>query len=98
LQDRMKQLKESAEGVGTMCALMEELQEKGRLEGIEKGRLEGRLEGIEKGKEEEKENFVISLLKDNVPKEKISFYTKLSLERILEIEEKLKNENTAKKE
>jgi len=73
LQDRMKQLKESAKGVNDMCALMEELQEKSRLEGMEK----------------EKENFVISLLKDNVPKEKISFYTKLSLERILEIEQKL---------
>ena len=83
LQDRMKQLKESEEGVVDMCALMEELQEKGRLE--------GRLEGIEKGKAEEKENFVISLLKDNVSKEKISFYTKLSLEKILEIEQKLKN-------
>ena len=77
LQDRMKQLKESAEGVNDMCALMEELQEKSRLE------------GIKKGMEKEKENFVVSLLKDNVPKEKISFYTKLSLERILEIEQKL---------
>ena len=33
LQDRMKWLKESKKGVGSMCALMEELQEKGRLEG-----------------------------------------------------------------
>ena len=81
LQDRMKQLKESAEGVSDMCALMEELQEKGRLEGIEKGRLEG----IEQNKRE----MAVNLLKLNMPKEQIAFVTGLSIEELSELEAKI---------
>jgi len=65
--------------------LMEELQEKGRLEGIEKGRLEGRLEGIEQNKRE----MAVNLLKLNMPKEQIAFVTGLSIKELSELEAKI---------
>ena len=47
LADRVRQLKETQEGVGEMCAEMEQLFREGEAQGIAKGRVEGILALIE---------------------------------------------------
>lgn len=57
----------------------------GHAEGHAEGRAEGRAEGIKDGISQNKRSIAIEMLKDNVPIEKISRYTGLSIENIQEI-------------
>lgn len=52
-----------------------------RLEGLE----QGREEGIEQGIEQNKKEMILSMLKDNVPLDKISKYANISVEEVEKI-------------
>ena len=60
-----------------------------RQEGIEEGREQGREEGREQGREEDRKEIVIEMLRLGYPIEEISNITKLSPERIQEIESEM---------
>ena len=62
---------------------------KGMKKGMRQGIKQGKEEGREEGRELEKIDFVRSMLKDELPLEMISKYSKLSIERL----EELKKEN-----
>lgn len=62
--------------------------EQGHAEGHAEGRAEGLVEGIEEGTIKNKIEIAKLMLKDDVPKDKISKYTRLSLDEIQELEVK----------
>ena len=69
-----------------------EIEEKGKEIGREEGKEIGRGEGREEGREETEENFVKGMLKNGIDTRLIQRCTNLSLERIEEIEKKVKQE------
>ena len=79
LAQRADYFKAEAEGVHTMCELMEKFGEKKLKEGREEGRAEGRLEGHREGMID----MARSLLTLNVPVEVIEKSSGLTREEIL---------------
>ncbi len=66
LRNRVKYYKENQEGRREMCEIMDNIRNKGRLEGLAEGKLKGKLEGLAEGKivglAEGKMNTLINIL------------------------------------
>lgn len=69
LADRVRYLKESPEGVSSMCKAMEEMRNEAEARGVTKGKIEDAIE----------------MLKENLNIEKIAKITKLSTDKIAEV-------------
>ena len=86
LAGKIRELKESPEGVIVMCTELLQLREEGRAEGREEGRAEGRIEGRAEGREEGEYRKAIaiagSLLKAGMEHALVAEHTGLSLEEI----------------
>ena len=83
LAERADYFKAEAEGVHTMCELMEKFGERKLEEGRMEGRLEGRAEGRLEGHREGMIDMARSLLTLNVPVEVIEKSSGLTREEIL---------------
>ena len=79
--ERKRYFKEDEKGVAEMCAIMDEIREEGRLE--------GKLEGKEEGKLEMKLEVAESLLKMGLSITKVIQATKLPLETVQSMAERL---------
>ena len=72
LRNKVKYYKENQEGRREMCEIMDNIRNKGRLEGLAEGKLKGKLEGLAEGKivglTEGKMNTLIQLLHQRLGK------------------------------
>jgi predicted transposase YdaD len=73
----------------TEDAALKKAKEDGREEGKAEGREEGREEGIEIGEAREREKTAINMLKHNADPEFISSVTGFSLDKVLELKDKI---------
>ena len=67
--------------------LLRDQLEDAKIEAKEEGKIEGILEGILEGKLEEKIEIAKNMIFNNIPLEKISLFTNLSLEEIKNLKE-----------
>ena len=78
LAERVRELKETPEGVDSMCREMDEIYNEGIEIGIERG-LE---KGLEKGKMEMKQETVLSMANLGMPVEQIAAVVKESIDMV----------------
>ena len=79
LADRVRELKETEEGVEAMCREMEKIYQEGREEGIETGYVRGMETGIVAGEMKAKKETVISLAEMGITVEKIAQAVRMSV-------------------
>ena len=79
LAGRVRELKETPEGVDTMCREMDEIYNEGIEIGIERGLKQGMTQGLEKGKMEMKQETVLSMFNLGMPVEQIAAVVKESV-------------------
>ena len=79
LAGRVRELKETPEGVDTMCREMDEIYNEGIEIGIERGLEQGMTQGLEKGKMEMKQETVLSMANLGMPVEQIAAVVKESV-------------------
>ena len=78
LANRVRELKETQEGVDIMCREMDKIYNDGKAEGREEGRIEGRAEGIEVGEIKAKKETALSMAERGMSLETISQIIKIS--------------------
>ena len=80
LAERVRELKETSEGVEYMCAAMDQIYQ----EGMEVGEAKGMKKGMEKGELKAKKETVISLAEMGLSAEKIAQVVKLQIQLVQE--------------
>ena len=80
LAERVRELKETSEGVEYMCAVMDQIYQ----EGMEVGEAKGMKKGMEKGELKAKKETVISLAEMGLSAEKIAQVVKLQIQLVQE--------------
>ena len=80
LAERVRELKETSEGVDYMCAAMDQIYQ----EGMEVGEAKGMKKGMEKGELKAKKETVISLAEMGLSAEKIAQVVKLQIQLVQE--------------
>ena len=80
LAERVRELKETSEGVEYMCAAMDQIYQ----EGMEVGEAKGMKKGMEKGELKAKKETVISLAEMGLSADKIAQVVKLQIQLVQE--------------
>ena len=84
LAERVRELKETSEGVEYMCAAMDQIYQEGMEVGEAKGMAKGMKKGMEKGELKAKKETVISLAEMGLSAEKIAQVVKLQIQLVQE--------------
>ncbi len=92
LSERVRELKETQEGVDVMCREMEKIYSEGEQSGIKLGEKigerigeeRGRIEGIEVGEEQAKREMSLSLSRMGLSVEKIAEAARVSVKQVQE--------------
>ncbi|HJB07825.1 MAG TPA: Rpn family recombination-promoting nuclease/putative transposase [Candidatus Enterocloster faecavium] len=84
LARRVRELKETQEGVEHMCREMDQIYQEGAVQGRKEGRAEGRAEGRIEGEMTAKKNMAMSLAGMGLSAEKIAEAAKVSVQLVQE--------------
>ena len=88
LSERVRELKETQEGVDVMCREMEKIYSEGEQSGIKLGERigeeRGRIQGIEVGEEQAKRKMALSLSQMGLSVEKIAEAARVSVKQVQE--------------
>ena len=88
LSERVRELKETQEGVDVMCREMEKIYSEGEQSGIKLGERigeeRGRIQGIEVGEEQTKKEMALSLSQMGLSAEKIAEAARVSVKQVQE--------------
>ena len=80
LSERVRELKETQEGVDVMCHEMEKIYSEGEKSGEERGRIQG----IEEGENQAKREMTLSLFRMGISVEKIAEAARVSVKQVQE--------------
>ena len=84
LSERVRELKETQEGVDVMCHEMEKIYSDGEEMGIRIGEERGRIQGIEEGENQAKREMALSLFRMGISVEKIAEAARVSVKQVQE--------------
>ena len=89
LSERVRELKETREGVDVMCREMEKIYSEGEQSGIKLGERigeeRGRIQGIEEGENQAKREMALSLFRMGISAEKIAEAARVSVKQVQDL-------------